>query len=74
LLLLSLLLLTLSCSTSIWCCTPATCSGFKVSVDVNSAPHSKHTASRTSWLNTRGRIRSVPVNFRWNWQRMKIVR
>jgi hypothetical protein len=30
LLLLSLLLLTLSCSTSIWCCTPATCCGFRV--------------------------------------------
>jgi hypothetical protein len=32
-------------------------------VDVKSAPHAKHTASRTSWLNTRCRIRSVPVNF-----------
>jgi hypothetical protein len=30
LLLLSLLLLTLSYSTSIWCCTPATCCGFRV--------------------------------------------
>jgi hypothetical protein len=29
-LLLSLLLLTLSCSTSIWCCTPTTCCGFRV--------------------------------------------
>jgi hypothetical protein len=30
LLLLSLLLLTLSCSTSIWCCTHATYCGFRV--------------------------------------------
>jgi hypothetical protein len=30
LLLLSLLLLTLSCSTSIWCSTPATCGDFRV--------------------------------------------
>jgi hypothetical protein len=35
----------------------------KKCVDVKSAPHAKHTASRTSWLNTRGRIRSMPVNF-----------
>jgi hypothetical protein len=35
----------------------------RVCVDVKSAPHAKHTASRTSWLNTRCRIRSVPVNF-----------
>jgi hypothetical protein len=34
-----------------------------VFVDIKSAPHAKHTASRKSWLNTRGRIRSVPVNF-----------
>jgi hypothetical protein len=37
--------------------------GARVGVDVKSAPHTKHTASRTSWLNTRCRIRSVPVNF-----------
>jgi hypothetical protein len=43
-------------------------------VDVKSAPHAKHTASEQSWLNTRCRIRSVSVNFPWNWQRMKTVR
>jgi hypothetical protein len=32
-------------------------------LDVKSAPHVKHTASQKSWLNTRCRIRSVPVNF-----------
>jgi hypothetical protein len=31
-------------------------------VDVKSAPHAEHTASRISWLNTCGRIRCVPVN------------
>jgi hypothetical protein len=46
-------------------------------VDVKSAPHAKHTASRISWLTTRDpgvESRSVPVNFPWNWQRMKIVK
>jgi hypothetical protein len=35
-------------------------------VDVKSAPHAKHTASRISWLHTRGTgvgSGSVPVNF-----------
>jgi hypothetical protein len=32
-------------------------------VDVKSAPHAKHTASRTKLAYTRCRIRSVPVNF-----------
>jgi hypothetical protein len=27
---------------------------FEVAVDVKSAPHAKHTASRISWLHTRG--------------------
>jgi hypothetical protein len=40
-------------------------------VDVKSTPHAKHTARRTRWLNTHCRIRSVRVNFPWNWHMMK---
>jgi hypothetical protein len=46
-------------------------------VDVKSAPHAKHTASRIAGLTHVARALesgSVPVNFPWNWQRMKTVR
>jgi hypothetical protein len=35
----------------------------KKCVDVKSAPHAKHTTSRISWLNTRGRIRKCASQF-----------
>jgi hypothetical protein len=46
-------------------------------VDVKSAPHAKHTASRISWLNTRGpgvRIRKRASQFSLKLTRMKTVR
>jgi hypothetical protein len=35
----------------------------RVPIDVKSAPHAKHTASRISWLNTRGRNRKRASQF-----------
>jgi hypothetical protein len=46
----------------------------KKCVDAKRAPSAKHTASRTSWLQTRKESQDVPVNFSWKLTKDKAVK